>query len=114
MAKRLVQPAQAIQIGDNQFLAGRRLKPLTRQGDEAAPIWQPCQIVQTRGGEANLCGDHAGRSPAFLKPDAAPDAGLTATHPQPHKDFAARVLHTKDFLSGGAILRQGESPQGCG
>ena len=80
MAQRLVQPAQAVQVGDHQAVAAGRLQLFAGAADKAAAIQEAGQGVLFGGGELGLRHDDAGGANTVLEPDSAPDAGIAAAH----------------------------------
>ncbi len=112
--QRLVQAAQAIEIGDHQAVAAGGLQQLPRAANEAAPVEQAGQRILIGRREVGLGHDDAGGAHAVLEPFAAPDAGVAATHPDAGADLAAGLLDLEDVVDQRTILRHGQRAHGGG
>ncbi len=113
MAQGLVQPAQAIEVGDHQGMVARGLQPFAGQGDEALAVIKARQRIPFGGGEAAFGhADAGGADAAFLQPDPTPDAALGGAHAQTRGKDDARRLLLQEILERFAVLRQGQGGQG--
>ena len=115
VTQRLVQAAQAVEVGHHQLMLAGALQAFARAGDETLAVEQAGEAVQVGGGELDLGRDHAGGAQAaFLKPDAAPDADPAAAHAQTYGDLRARFLDAQHILGQRPIRRQGQGADGRG
>ena len=115
VAERLVEAPQAIEVGDHQLVGARLACSFSRaRATKLRRSSRPVRRIALGGGEAHLAGDDAGGAQALLQPDAAPEAGLGAAHPQPRGDLGAGLADPQHVLGGGAVLRQHQRAQGGG
>ena len=112
MPQGFVQPAQTVEVGDDQLVVAWVLQMLAGAQDEALAVQQACEIVEIGGGELGLGGDDAGGAHALLKPDSPPDAHPSAAHAQAHRDLGSGLLHPQHVVRAGAVLGQGQGPHG--
>ncbi len=113
MPQRLIEAAQAIEIGDHQGVGLRIAQQGPRLDDEAATVQKPGQHILFAGGELGFGHDHTrGARAAFLQPFASPDAGLAAAHADAGADLAAGRSHRQEALHEITVLRQAEGVGG--
>ncbi len=114
MPQGFVQPAQAVEIGDDHLVVAGNLQLLAGASDEAAAVQKAGKQILVGGCETRLGGHYAGGADPLLEPDAAPDGDPGAAHAQAHGDLGPGFLDAQDVFGIGAVLRQGERAQGGG
>ena len=82
VAQRLVQAAQAVEVGHHQLMLAGMGQALAGAGDETLAVEQTGQAVLIGGGELGFRRNHPGGAQAFLQPHATPDADAAAAHAQ--------------------------------
>ena len=108
MAQRLIEAAQAIEVGHHQLVLAGMGQTFAGAGDETLAVEQAGQPVLVRSSELGFGRDDAGGAQPLFQPDAAPDADAAATHAQAHGDFGAGLLDAQDVLGQRPVGRQGQ------
>ncbi|MNI10764.1 hypothetical protein D3C73_638890 [compost metagenome] len=112
MAQGLVEPPQTVQVGHDHFIVPDRSQRLGHAHQEGAAVQQARQRVPVGAGELGFQGDDARRAQPVLQPDAAPQAGLAAAHPQAHGDLGPLSLGLEQAVGQGAVLGHGQGGEG--